>query len=147
MGITHSNVKACFTELVGKGKDGITSPDPSLIDTEMETDDDNADRKGDDDNQEEEEHKMSDEDTFVDPSNASNPSERSAELSQALAEFWLPESFKRCLLPKHTCNHADLLPEIDEIGLQRELAEEEELDARDLMLSKEFETGLWASCP
>jgi hypothetical protein len=39
----------------------------------------------------------------------------------------------------------DILPEIDEIELQRELKEEEELDARDLLTSREYEAELWAS--
>jgi hypothetical protein len=38
------------------------------------------------------------------------------------------------------------LSEIDEIGSQREIKEEEELDNRDLSASKEFEAGLWGSC-
>lgn len=148
MGIVHSNLKDYFTELVAKVNDLISSPDPS-IDAEMETkDDNNGDSSGDDDNQDDDHTETSNEDTVVDPSNASDTSEQLAEPPQALMECWLPESFRRRLLSKHTRvsgNDSGLLPEIDEIDLQRELEEEEELDARDLLASKNFEAGLWGS--
>lgn len=121
MGIAHSGLQDYFAELVEEGNDDVSSPDSS-IDTNMGDNDDDDDDV-DDDNQ------------------------QSTESSQALPEFWTPEVFERCLLPKHTrvCyNDGDLLPEIDEIGLQHELAEEEKLDAEDLLASKEFEAGLWA---
>jgi hypothetical protein len=42
-------------------------------------------------------------------------------------------------------NEDGILPDINEIKLQRELKEEEELDARDLWASREYEAELWAS--
>ena len=106
---------------------------------------DDEDSRGDEDNQDIDEDETSKEETVVDPSNASDVSERSAEPSQALTEFWLSESLKRCLFPTHFVseNAGELLSEIDEIGFQREIKEEEELDSRDLLASKEFEAGLW----
>jgi hypothetical protein len=54
---------------------------------------------------------------------------------------------RRFILPKCTRvaseNEGDILPEIDEIGLQRELKEEEDLNARDLLASREYEAELW----
>jgi hypothetical protein len=138
MGIAHFNLKDYFAELVEKGSNGISSPDPS-IDTETGTkDDNNADGTGD---QDEDEDETSSEDN---PGNASNASEQS---SQVLTELWLPQSLRRCLLPKYTriCENEDddILPEIDEIEIQRELKEEEELDTRDLLASREYEAELW----
>ena len=138
MGISHSNIKDHFADLVEDGGNGISSSDPS-IDTEMGTNDDNnGDGTGD---QDEDEDKTSNEDN---PSNTSDASEQS---SQALTELWLPQSLRRCLLPKHTRvsenEDDDILPEIDEIEIQRELMEEEELDARDLLVSREYEAELW----
>jgi len=131
MGIAHLNSNDCFVE----GSNGISLPDPP-IDTEMGTkdDDDNGDSAGD---QGEDEDKSSNEDNHM------NASEQS---SQSLTELWLPQSLRRCLLPKYfriSGNDDDILPEIDEIGLQRELEEEEEMDARDLLTSREYEAELW----
>ena len=53
------------------------------------------------------------------------------------------------VLPKYTRvseNEDDnilILPEIDEIEIQPELEEKEELDARDLLASREYEAELW----
>ena len=130
MKIVHSNLKDYFEELVG----GIE-------------DDNNVDGSGDDHDRDSNEHETSDEDTVVDPSNTSNISEEWSP-SQTLPEFWLPESFRRCLLPKQnrvSGNDSDILLEIDEIELGRELKEEEQLDARDLLASTKFEAGLWGS--
>ncbi|KAF8804677.1 hypothetical protein BYT27DRAFT_7143352 [Phlegmacium glaucopus] len=155
MGIAHSK-EDYFAELIGEGNDDISSPDPS-IGTKIKTkDDDNDGGRGGTDNQGSHECEIPKEDTVTNLSDApdaseqstepSDASEQSAELSQALTEFWLPESFRRCLLPKHTRvsgDDDDILPEIKETELQRELKEDEELDARDLSASKDFETGLW----
>ena len=133
MGIVHSNLKDYFSELVEEGSNVISSPDPS-IDTEIgNKDGNNGDGTGD---QDEDDDETSNEDN---PSNASDASEQS---SQALTDLWLPQSLRRCLLPKYT-EDDDILPEIDEIEIQRELKEEEELDARDLLASKEYEAELW----
>ena len=142
MGIAHSNLKGYFAELVEEGRNGISSPDPFPIDTEMGSkDDNNGDSTGD---QDEDEDETSNKD---DPGNASDASEQSAtKPSQARTELWLPQSLRRCLLPKNTRvsdNEGDVLSEIDEIELQRELKEEEELDARDLLASRESEAELW----
>ena len=141
IGISHSNfnLKDYITELVGERNDDILSPHSS-IDTEMVTN--NGDGSGDEDNRDNDEEE---------PSNASDASEQSVEpshASQAPTEFWLPQSLRRCLLPMHfrvSENEGSVLPEIDEIGCQREIQEEEELDSRDSMASKEFEAGLWGS--
>ena len=141
IGIAHSNfnLKDYITELVG---DDILSPHSS-VDTEMVTN--NGDGSGDEDNRDNDEEETSND---VDPSNASDASEQSVEPTQAPTEFWLPQSLRRCLLPMHfrvSENEGSVLPEIDEVGFQREIQEEEELDSRDLMASKEFEAGLWGS--
>lgn len=143
MGTAHSSLKNYFAELVEEDGNGISSPDPSSIDTEMGSkDDNNGDSTGDRDEDEDETSNKDD-----DPGNASDASEQSvAKPSQARTELWLPQSLRRCLLPKHTRisdNEGDFLSEIDEIGLQRELKEEEELDARDLLASREYEAELW----
>ena len=131
MRIVHSNLKDYFAELVEEGGNGISSPDLS-IDTEMGNKDGNNGGTGD--------QEKDDDETSNDASEHS---------SQALTESWLPQSLRRCLLPKYTPvsenEDHDILPEFDEIGNQRELKEEEELDARDLLASKEYETGLWVS--
>ena len=141
MGLAHFNLKDYFAKLLQEGGNGISLPDPS-VDTETGTKDDNKDDST--GNQDEDEDETSNEDN---PSNASDASEQS---SQALTELWLPQSMRRCLLPKYTrvseSEDDDILPEIDdEIEIQRELKEEEELDARDLLSSKEYESELWVS--
>lgn len=139
MKIAHSNLKEYFTELVAEVNSGISLSDSS-IDTEMRTkdDDNNGDITGD---QNEDENETSNED------NPSNPSDASEQHS-ALTEFWLPQSLRRCLLPRYIRvsenEDDDILPQIDEIEIQRELKEEEELDARDLLASREYEAELWA---
>lgn len=117
MRIAHLNSTDCFAE----GSKGIPLPDLP-IDTEMGTKDDD---------------KASSEDS---PCNASEHS------SHSLTELWLPQSLRRSLLPKFTPvseNDDDILPEIDELGLQCELEEEEDLDAQDLLASREYEAELW----
>ena len=132
MGIAHSNLKDYFAKLVEEDSNGAS------IDTEMGTKDNST---GD---QDEDEDKISNED---DPGNDSDASELLAKPSQALTELWLPQTFRRCLLPNYAQvsenDDDDILPEIDEIEIQRELKEEEDLDARDLLASKEYEAGLW----
>lgn len=143
MGIAHPKSKDYLTKLVGEGD--ITLPDRSNGMEMGSEDDNNSDGRGKDIDQD---NGTSTGDTVVDPSNASDTSEQSAEPLRALREFWLPESFSRCLLPKHmqvSGNDSDFLSDIDEIELGRQLEEEEELDARDLLASKEFEAGLWGS--
>ena len=139
MKIAHSNLKEYFTELVAEVNSGISLSDSS-IDTEMRTkdDDNNGDITGD---QNEDENQTSNE---VNPSNLPDASEQHS----ALTEFWLPQSLRRCLLPRYIRvsenEDDDILPQTDEIELQRELKEEEELDARDLLASREYEAELWA---
>ena len=136
MGIAHSNVKDYFAELLAEGSNDISLPDPS-IDAEMGTkdDDDNSDNAGDRNEDEDE------------TSNGANPVNASDASEQALTELWLPQSLRRCLLPKYNGasenEDDDILPEIDEIEIQRELREEEELDVRDLLASREYEAELW----
>jgi hypothetical protein len=144
MGIAHSNLKAYFAEMVTEGSNDISLPDPS-IDTDMEIkgdDDNNGDSEGD---QYEEEDEVSNEDNHCNTSDSTEP--QSAKPSQALTELWHPQSLRRCILPKYirvSENHDDdILPEIDEIELQRELKEEEELDDRDLLASRGYEAELW----
>jgi hypothetical protein len=142
MGIAHFNLKDYFAELVEEGSNGISLPDPS-IDAETGTkDDNNGDGTGDQDEDEDEDETSSEDN----PSNAADASEQS---SQALTGLWLPQSLRRCLLPKYTrvseSEDDDILPEIDENEIQRELNEEEELDARDLLASKGYESELWVS--
>lgn len=142
MGIAHPKSKDYLAESVGEGDDGISLPDRSNGMEMGSEDDKNGDSRGKDIDQD------NGTSTVVDPSNASDTSEQSAEPLDALREFWLPESFSRCLLPKHiqvSGNDSDFLSDIDEIELGRQLEEEEELDARDLLASKEFEAGLWGS--
>jgi len=146
IGIAHSDfkLKEYLAELVGERNDDVSSH-PS-IDTEMGTN--NGDSSGDEDSRDDDEDETSNEETSVDPSNASDDSEQSVEPSQGATEFWLPQSLRPCLLPTHfrvSENGGGLLPEIDEIGFQREMKEEEELDTRDLLASKEFEVTLWGS--
>lgn len=121
MGIAHSNLKNYSAELIEEGSVGI--------DTEMGIRDDNNGNGTDDQSKED------------NPSNASHAS------SQPLTKLWLPQSLRRCLLPKYNWvsenEDDDILPEIDEIEIQRELKEEEGLDARDLLASKEYEAELW----
>jgi hypothetical protein len=62
---------------------------------------DDGDSRGDENSQDIDGDEISNEGTVVDPSNASGVSERLVEPSQALTEFWLPESLRRCLLPTH----------------------------------------------
>jgi len=147
MGIARPKSKDYLAELVGEGDDGISLPDRSNGMEMGSEDDNNGDSKGKDIDQD---NGTFIGDTVVDPSNASDTSEQSAEALHALREFWVPESFSRCLLPKHiqvSGNDSDFLSDIDEIELGRQLEEEEEeeLDARDLLASKEFEAGLWGS--
>ena len=137
MKIAHANLKEYFVELVTEGNNGISLSEPS-IDREMGTKDNDNISDGTDDQDEDE---TSNEDY---PSKASDASEQQS----ALTEFWLPQSLRRCLLPRYIrvseYEDDDILPEIDEIELQRELKEEQELDARDLLASREYEAELWA---
>lgn len=139
MKIAHANLKEYFAELVTEGNNGISLSEPS-IDREMGTKDNDNIGDGTDD-QDEEEDETSNEDY---PSKTSDASEQQS----ALTEFWLPQSLRRCLLPRYIRVYEneddDILPEIDEIELQRELKEEQELDARDLLASREYEAELWA---
>ena len=146
MGIARLNLKDYLAELVEEGNDDVPSPNSS-IDTDVGTKDGNDDdSSGDHNNLYDDEDGISNEDTVVDSSSASDASKQSAEpSSHTLTEFGLPQY---CLLSKDlrvSENEGDLLPEINEIELQRELKEEEELDSRDLLASKEFEVGLWGS--
>jgi len=132
MGIAHLKTKDYFAEVVGGCSDDTSSLDPSIVEAKV-----------DEDNQDSGECEIPNEDMVNDPSEASDASEQP---SQAVTGFWLPESLRRCLLPKHirvSGNNDDLLPEINETELGQELKEEEELDARDLLSSKDFEAGLW----
>ncbi|KAI5824344.1 hypothetical protein K523DRAFT_420859 [Schizophyllum commune Tattone D] len=86
---------------------------------------------------------------------ASRPSSRKADASSSqlvsepdspydLVDDLYPTFFR---LPRaYQSDPADLLPEdTDEEALERELDEEEELDAEDLVAEGEYEDGLWAS--
>ena len=140
MGIAHSNLKDYFAKLIEEGSDGVSSLDP-FIDTEMGTEDDNNDDSTGDEDEDEDE--TSNKDNL---GNASDASEQPAKPSQVPTELWLPQSLRRCLLPKYnrvSKNEGDILPEIDEIELERELKEEEGLDALDLLTSREYEAELW----
>ena len=137
MKIAHANLKEYFVELVTEGNNGISLSEPS-IDREMGMKDNDNISDGTDDQDEDE---TSNEDYLSKASDAS-------EQQSALTEFWLPQSLRRCLLPRYIrvseYEDDDILPEIDEIELQRELKEEQELDARDLLASREYEAELWA---
>lgn len=143
MGITHSNLKDYFAKLVTDNND-ISLSDPS-IDTEMGV-------HGNDSNRNSAGHQCEDEDDASNEGNACKASdtseEQSAKPSQAMTEMWLPQSLRRCLLPKYfrlsKNEDDDILPEIDLVELLRELKEEEELDVRDLLASREYEAELWS---
>ena len=147
MGIAHSNLKDYFAELVTEDSNYTSMPDPSIgARVGTEDDDDNDGDSAGDQHEDAGEDEASNEDNS---SNASDTSEQSAKPSQAPTELWLPQSSRWCLLPKKYMwvsenEDDDILPEIDEIELQRELKEEEGLDAGDLLASREYETELWA---